>query len=355
MDDGRKAVLAPLPSSDVAYVVETTSDLWAAVEGERFLITGGTGFIGSWLLETFLAAVERFNLRSSAVVLTRDPDGFIARSPHIASHDAISLLEGDVRTCSFPRGEFRAVIHAATDASALLNDQEPLAMFDTIVAGSRRVLDLAVGAGVSRFLLLSSGAVYGRQPPSIDRIDEEFGGGPVTLDPGSAYAEGKRAAEVLCAVYGREHPSLQISIARCFAFVGPRLPIDRHFAIGNFIADVLAGRSVEVRGDGTPLRSYLYAADLAIWLWTILFRGRPLRPYNVGSEVAHSIVEVAKATASAVEPRAPVIVRQPSSPGVAAERYVPSTRRAQNELGLREMISLDEAINKTIAWHRSQT
>lgn len=329
-----------LPSRDVDHVL--SANPWRELHGARIFITGGTGFIGTWLLETLLAARERFSLDTSAVVLTRNAAAFRAKAPHLAS--AVTLIEGDVRTFAFPAGEFPFVIHAATDASAKLNDERPREMFDTIVSGTRRVLEFAEQRRARRFLLTSSGAVYGQQPYDVDHVDEEFRG-----DPKSAYAEGKRAAELLCAT-----APFDALIARCFAFVGPHLPLDIHFAIGNFIGDALAGRALAIRGDGTPRRSYLYAADLAIWLWTILFRGAPRRPYNVGSERSVSILETAQAVAAAVDPPLEITVAGVPDPHRPAERYVPSTARARRELGVAETVPLEDAIARTLAWHRAQ-
>jgi dTDP-glucose 4,6-dehydratase len=346
--------LAPLPARDAAVVLDATQALWDEMRGRCLFITGGSGFIGSWLVETCLAANDRFGLGAKVVMLTRDLRGYEARMPHLAGHRALELVEGDVRSFRFPAGTFPFVIHAATAASAVLNDAQPLEMFDTIVSGTRRVLEFASVAGARRLLFTSSGAVYGPQPPEVERIAEDFGGGPSPESARSAYAEGKRAAETMCAAFAHGGRALEPLLARCFAFVGPHLPLDAHFAIGNFIGDALEGRAIRVRGDGTPLRSYLYAADLAIWLWTILFRGLPLRPYNVGSERAHSIAEIAGATARAVDPPLSVTIAGVPSEGRLPERYVPDTGRARTELELAEATGLEEGIARTIAWHRGR-
>ena len=263
-------------------------------------VTGGTGFFGCWLLETFLWANDHLRLDASVVVLTRDGNAFGRKAPHLACHPAVTLHDGDVRTFEFADGAFSHVIHAATDSSPTLNHRDRLLMFDTIVDGTRRTLEFARRSGARRFLLTSSGAVYGRQPAELTHVPEEYAGGPDPANAGQVCAEGKRAAEMLCAVYADAH--LQPTIARCFAFVGPYLPLDVHFAVGNFIRDALQGGPIRVSGDGTPYRSYLYAADLAIWLWTILLRGQSMRPYNVGSEAAISIADLAQRRRAAVHP-----------------------------------------------------
>jgi dTDP-glucose 4,6-dehydratase len=166
------------------------------------------------------------------------------------------------------------------------------------------------------------------------------------------YSEGKRVAEHLAAIYHRRH-GLAVTIARGFAFVGPYLPLDGPFAIGNFLRDGLAGGPVRVGGDGTPYRSYLYAADLAVWLWTILLRGTPCRPYNVGSEQDIAIAALARKIADVFQTE--VHVARPAEPGKVPERYVPSTRRARTELGLDAWIGLDDGIARTLRWQRRQT
>jgi dTDP-glucose 4,6-dehydratase len=223
-------------------------------------------------------------------------------------------------------------------------------MLDTIVNGTRRALDFAAATQAGRFLMIGSGAVYGPQPPEMARVPETYGGGPDPTDPRSVFAEAKRLTELLCALYSRIH-GLACPIARCFTFVGPYLPLDAHFAIGNFMCDCLKQRPIEIRGDGTPRRSYLYAADLAIWLWTILARGESCRPYNVGSERELSIAELAATVAAELEPSTAIRVMGLARPGAAPDRFVPDTGRARLELGLREWVPLEDAIRRTAEWH----
>jgi dTDP-glucose 4,6-dehydratase len=334
---------------DLDHVLAQTGRLWEELRGARVFVTGGTGFFGCWLLETFLWANDHLALDASVVVLTRNGNAFRSKVPHLACHPAVTLHDGDVRTFEIAGGTFSHVIHAATDSSSTLTDPDRLPLFDTIVGGTRRTLEFARRSGAKRFLLTSSGAVYGRQPPELTHVPEEYGGGSDPSHADQVYAEGKRAAEMLCALYADEH--LQPTIARCFAFVGPYLPLDGHFAVGNFIRDGLQGGPIRISGDGAPYRSYLYAADLAIWLWTILLRGRSMRPYNVGSAAQLTITELARLVAHAFAPVLPIEMARAPAAGVSAARYVPSVTRAEQELGLRPTVPLADGIRRTIGWH----
>ena len=338
-------------AADLDHVLAHTASLWEELRGRRLFITGGTGFFGCWLLESFAWANDRLGLGAEALVLTRDPGAFAAKHPRLSAHPAIGLYQGDVRSFAPPSGEFSHVVHGATEASASLNLEDPLGMIETITEGTRRTLEFARTCGAARFLLTSSGAVYGTQPPDLSHVPEDYPGAPDCARAGSAYGEGKRLAELFCAVYGEKY-GLEVTIARGFAFVGPYLPLDSHFAIGNFLRDALAGEPIKIGGDGTPFRSYLYAADLAIWLWTILLRGGPGGVYNVGSEEAVSIADVAGAVAAQFGPAPPVQIARPAPPGQPAARYVPSTVRTRTELGLQAWIGLDEALRRTIAWNQ---
>jgi nucleoside-diphosphate-sugar epimerase len=333
-------------ASDLNHILDHTRDLWDELRGQRLFITGGTGFFGCWLLESFIWANNRLNLDCKASVLTRSPDAFKAKAPHLATDKSVSLINGDICSYEFPAGTFSHIIHAATESSAKLNNENPLAMLDTIVNGTRHTLDFSQKCNAKKFLLTSSGAVYGKQPPDLTYIPEDYTGAPDPLDPHSAYGEGKRMAEHLCALYA--NPSFETKIARGFAYVGPYLPLDIHFAIGNFIRDGINGGPIIVKGDGTPYRSYLYAADLAIWLWTILFGGRSCRPYNVGSSERQTIYELATIVASLFNPRPFIKIAKNPDPGKHIEQYVPAIQRAENELGLQVRVDLPESIRRTI-------
>ena len=340
----------PLPSDDLDRILSQTRSLWEEMRGERIFITGGTGFFGCWLLESFGHVNRELGLNGHATVLTRDAKAFAKKCPHVAADPAIGFLEGDVRDFSFPDGEYSYVIHAATETTGSQAAERPFEMLTTIVDGTARVLDFARTHGTRKLLLTSSGAVYGKQPAHLTHIPEDYAGGPNPLDPASVYAEGKRVSEQMCALQAA-NGSIEMKIARCFAFVGPHLPLDAHFAIGNFIGDVLAGRQIRIKGDGTPRRSYLYASDLATWLWTMLFRAPSMVPINVGSGHDLSILELAETVAESLGGSAGVHVEREAIAGADVARYVPSVDRANDVLGLEETVSLKEAIRRTAAWY----
>ena len=339
-----------LPEHDLDHVVEYTRNDFEQLRGRRVFITGGTGFFGMWLLESFLQANRCLGLNASAYVLTRSPESFRVRAPHLAQERSIVLVRGDMRSFEFPPGEFSCLIHAATETRLEREREDPLATFESNLAGTRRVLDFVRACGVRRMLFTSSGAVYGPQPTDLALIPEDYPGAPSPVDPKSGYGEAKRLSEFMCAACARRY-GFSVGIARCFAFAGPHLPLDAGYAVGNFVRDALAGGPIRVNGDGTPLRSYLYAADLAIWLWTILFRGESCRPYNVGSPEAISIAGLASEVTEIVNPGIRIEIASEPLPGIAAERYVPSTARAESELDLRPLISRKEAICRMAEWY----
>jgi nucleoside-diphosphate-sugar epimerase len=344
----------PLPSEDLDHVLRHTLPLWEQAHGRRVFISGGTGFFGAWLLESLVYCNRKLDTGIAATVLSRDPEAFARRMPRLASEPCIQMLEGDVRDFAFPSEKFDYVIHAAAPTTAAAASQ-PTELLSILADGTKHMLAFAKARGAKRFLLTSSGAVYGRQPENVSHIPEDYVGGPEWVDANAAYAEGKRDSERMCSLYARES-EIDCVIARCFAFVGPHLPLDQHFAIGNFIADALAGRKIAVRGDGTPMRSYLYGADLAIWLWTMLLRdslpaSNP-HVFNVGSGEAISIRDLAQVVVEELGPSLKVEVAKAPIAGESRLQYVPDVRSAENNLGLRQTIGLREAIRRTATWHR---
>jgi len=342
---------SPLPAADLEHILTHTGEIWEDLRGGRLFVTGGTGVFGTWFLESLAAADEAHGLGVRAVVLTRDPEAFLRRRPHLKGRAALDYHAGDVRCFAPPAGTFSHLIHAATTSSAPVQ-VEPGEMFATILEGTRRTLDFAHSAGVHKLLFVSSGAVYGRHPRAEGDIAEDDHDGPDPMDPASAYDEGKRAAEMICALARQAH-GLETKVARCFAIVGPMVPLDAHFAVGNFLRDGLAGGPIRVGGDGTPYRSYLHTADLMIWLWTILVSGRPGRAYNVGSDRALTIAALARVVANLFG--TDVQIAREAVPGQPPQRYVPSIGRAREELGLDVRIDLDEALGRTLRWLRGAT
>ena len=329
-----------LSSSEFDPTFEAAADDLQRFRGARLLLTGGTGFLGSWLLTHILRANDLLNLQMQVVVLSRRPSRF-------AFHELPNLefVQGDVQSLPF-LGQLDVIIHGATSSVRVGEEDTAANTIATIVGGTQEVLNAASGQG-ARLLFLSSGAVYG---PQTAPVDEDSPSGPDPTDPRSSYAQSKRLAETLCAAATAGGDARAV-IARLFAFVGPQIPLRAHFAVGNFLADRLEGKTITVRGDGSPYRSFLYTGDLPEWCWALLARGVPGRAYNVGSSENVTISELAARVASLIEPA--VAVHTLTSTGSApASWYVPSTTRAETELGLRPRVDLDEALRRTLRWYQ---
>ena len=285
-------------------------------------------------------------------LLSRKPSRFADQYPGLVSYRWLDLVQGDVCDLnSLPKGQaFTHVLHAATD-STTGPELSPRERFKQIYYGTRNVLDLAISSGAKRFLLTSSGAIYGPQPQGEESLSEDSAIHISVNSADNAYGVGKLAAEHLCALYADEF-DLETITARCFAFIGPDLPLDAHFAIGNFVRDALWSDEIIVRGDGSPLRTYLDQYDLANWLLTLLEKGQPGEVYNVGSDEVVSIVDLAHLVRDLMEPNKPVRILGKADPSNARNRYVPDISKALAELGLDVTIPLAESVRRTADAHR---
>jgi nucleoside-diphosphate-sugar epimerase len=305
--------------------------------GRHLFLTGGTGTVGRTLLDWLARCPGPF----TATLLTRNAGAFRRDHPAQADLPWLRLVEGSLRALpSLPDG-VTDVIHAAADTHL---GHGRAAWVEQIAGGTAALLDAARGAGAGRFLLVSSGAVYGPQPADLPAIPEDYRGAPDPLLPGSTYGQAKRVAEQLCTIAHHEH-GLPTVIARLFAFGSRHIPRDGRYALGDFVRDALApgGAPIRVAGDGRAMRSYLSGDDTAHALVTALLRGEPGSAYNVGSDQALTVGELATRIRDRLSPGRAVAVAGAAGDGQRS-RYVPDTARI-GALGAARRSDLDRVID----------
>jgi nucleoside-diphosphate-sugar epimerase len=343
----------PLPLEDLDFALERTEDLWSRYAGARLVITGGTGFIGRWLVELALRANEVFGSGVSVGIVTRNAVRSTSRLPHIFSRpDAhVIEIELDEPTDHRPFGGMDLCIHAATEVPAPAFGRGVVADYDSIVLGTRRTLEAAHANGATRFLLTSTGSIYGAVLHGTANVAETYNGAPGLLNSGFPYGNAKRAAEWFTSASAT--PGFATTIARIFTPIGPGLPLDGPFAAGNFVRDAIARQPIVIQGDVRTLRSYLYTADLAVWLMRILVDGKPGEAYNVGSEHPVTIGQLAETVAQLTNGTVQAIGDSSGNEN-HVQRYIPNTHKARHELNLEQYHSLEDAVIKTITWTRRQ-
>lgn len=314
------------------------------LDRKTIFVTGGTGFFGIWLLSLLKFINENSSVNVRAVVLSRDPDKFLTKFSEFTDASWLTWLKGDVKSCANITTKIDYIIHGATDTSIKAHNQ-PLDMMDTIITGTKQVLELAVKHSVKKTLLISSGAAYGSDIKG-SQITEDETYAPNVTNIKSVYGESKRCMEMLGTIYS-ELSNLHINYARCFTFMGPELPLKGQYAFGNFIRDAISGNSLSLNSDGSSIRSYLHGADLAVWLLTVLLKGNRNEIYNVGSSIEITIKELAYTIKKLIAPNLRVTFNTGcnTSP-TGTSIYVPSTGKSE-QLGCMQKFSLEDGILDT--------
>jgi len=320
------------------------------LNGSRVLLTGGTGFVGKWMLQTAKIAQENSATKIEIVVPTRQLAADHVQTAIAIGCPNVSWVEGDFMNNHLDLGQIDMIIHTATPASAQLNAENPAEMLRINVEAMESVLRYA--SDNKPMLFTSSGAVYGTQPQSVSHIAE----GTVEPNPPSeqlnAYAQGKQIAEQLCREAGKNRQCSPI-IARLFAFGGEYLPRDTHFAIGNFIQNALNRQPIAIQGDGRARRSYLYGADMATWLWSALAHDdQNAAAFHIGSEHSVSILElaqiVARVSGEVLNYIPEITVAKEIDLSESVHQYVPANLHTRKKLQVSEWTSLEDIIRRTM-------
>lgn len=312
--------------------------------GRRLLISGGTGFLGRWLVESLCMLNDRLSLGNEMYLITRSIDRAKA-SVSFSNRADVKFIQLDVAAgdcLDLPVCDF--VIHAATDVVLKV---APLAMFDTCIDGTRTMLNLAKKSAAKKFLLFSSGAIYGNAPGAPARYSEDYCGAPEPDQPHWGYASGKRAAEYMASAFCDEF-GIRVAIARCFAFVGPGIPLDGPFAVSDFISGALSkDRRILIKGDGSTVRSYMYATDFVNWILEMLVSEEDRLTLNVGGDQELKMIEVAELVARSFKYRIDIEFQR--DPSILTTTYLPDLEQAFVR-GFNLEVGSIEAVSKTLKY-----
>lgn len=340
-----------LVRADAEAVLEHRVEQLAPLREQTIFITGGTGFLGMWLLELIAVLNERYRFGVRTIVFSRDARALPTRWPHLGNAEWLTLQSGDIRYFTeFPR-DVRYVVHAAALTDRRVCASNPTAVLETNCIGTLRALQAAMLLeNLEKFVLMSSGLVYGVQPWELARIDEDFAGVSRCDEVTAVYAQSKRLAEVAaqCAI---SESKLPIITLRPFAFVGPYQSLQLPWAVTDFIRDSINGGPIRIMGDGATVRSIMYSSDFACGVLQSLAAGRPRTTYNIGSDQSVDLLTLAHTITRCFSP-VPEIRLRVGQAGNDPSRLVPDISRIARDVGFRSTVPLDEALRKSIEWHR---
>jgi nucleoside-diphosphate-sugar epimerase len=345
-------ILLELLENDCHEVLEGKIFLLAGLKNESIFVTGGTGFMGTWITQLISFLNDNYHFNIKLFLCAENAEGFFRKAPHFKARNDITLISKDVRSIIEIPTEVSFIIHAAGNPDNRLHASDPLKTMQVIVNGTFAILDSASRLpNLKKFLNISSGLIYGSQPLNLPAIPESYQGGPDCNSVISCYAEGKRYAETLCSVY-RSQFRMPIVTVRPFAFIGPYQLLDRPWAINNFIRDSLLGGTIRILGDGETIRSYMYPNDMTYWLLRFLIDGKVGLSYNLGSPNGISLYHLAEKIADNFPIRPKICSNTSNNLNLSKSVFVPDVSLAQKELDLNISTDIGEAIARTIMWNK---
>lgn len=339
-------------------LIRITSDYglsWEQLAGKTVLVTGASGFLPSYMVETLVFLNETRGLGIQIIALVRSQKNFEKRFSHCLDHPSLGCVVQDISQPLETSQRVDYVIHAASQASPKYYSLDPIGTLSANTLGTAALLKHSLACGAEGFLFFSSGEVYG-QPEQIPTAEHQYG----LVDPlsvRSCYAESKRMGENMC-VSWHHQTGLKTSIVRPFHTYGPRMLLDDGRVYADFVANVIAGKSITLTSDGLARRAFCYLADAVAGFWTVLLRGQAGHAYNVGNPAGETSMRDLASLLVDMYPEKNLCV-QFSKPAESGAYFVsPLTRNCPDvgkiaQIGWVPKTSLQEGFRRTIdsyAW-----
>lgn len=308
---------------------------------ETAVVTGGAGFLGSYLCEKLL------NEGIKVICVDNLLTGNIDNISHLAGNDNFSFVKHDVTNYIFLPGKINYILHFASPASPADYLQLPIQTLKVGSLGTHKALGLAKEKK-ARFLLASTSEVYG--DPEVHPQKEDYWGSVNPIGPRGVYDEAKRFAEAITMAYHRYH-DVDTRIVRIFNTFGPRMRANDGRAIPNFIMQALENKPITVYGDGTQTRSFCYISDQVEGIFKLLMSDETY-PVNIGNpeeipllEIANEIIELTASSSKFIFEELPE-----NDPKVRQ----PDITKARTILNWNPVVSRKDGLKKTISYFKSK-
>lgn len=338
---------------DCMKILNENNALIEGLKNSMLVVTGGTGFVGSWIAEIVTTLNDEFNFNTKLILIARNINVFKNNLPHLSARKDIELIASDVRQLSnFPM-DANWVIHAATSPDVRFHASNPFDTASTIVDGTMSILKVAERLSrLRRLLFISSGLVSHHSDSLNNGLTEHETSAPLPTAT-FIYSNAKRFAEALCSS-ARAQSRVPVVIARPFSFIGPYQSLDTPWAQTTFLSDAIRGNHIRLQGDGKVVRSYLYGSDAAFWFLHLLVNGDVGDVINVGSEVGITLQDLAINISSHFQPVPEIVFNTSPKTSGRPIHFLPNTSHARENYGLKVFTELDDAIKSTVVWHMMQ-
>jgi dTDP-glucose 4,6-dehydratase len=316
------------------------------LKSSHILITGGTGFVGTWLTEMIIYLNENFNFNITIYLLSRNATQM---SNHI-KFKYIHYIKSDVKNIKELPSSIEYILHAAGTPDSREHVSNSIKTIDTFYKGTQNILDLASRLpNLIKVIHFSSNKIYGTNYSTtpMDESNTTSGGNNIQ----DVYSESKRISETLCKAYMSEL-HLPIIIVRPFAFIGPFQSLDKPWAVNNFIRDAILGGPIRILGNELTTKSYMYGSDLAYFLLNILVLGKVGETYNLGNSHPINLLVLATKIKNLINSEIEIKIRSSKDQYSKTSFDVPETSKVENELKIKSSFDIDEALKRTILWNK---